>query len=127
MATKKQQVELIREGCKLDRRIKKAQVKLAAIKLQMQDWESGTVGTEQGDTVTISRINMHTEPNPTKIYKWFKKNLTAAQFFSCVKIQVDITKKLMGEPMFEKLLLLLLLPLLPLLLLLLLHYYYYHC
>ena len=100
--TKKKQAELIREGCKLDRRIKKAQVKLATIKAEMTDWPEGSVGTEQGDIVTIKKVNQYTEPNPNKVYNWFKKNLTASHFFSCVKIQVEITKKLMGEPMFEK-------------------------
>ena len=101
--TVEKKVEMIEEGCKLDRRIKKAKGLLDNIKKKVKkDWEVGSFATASGASVCINERDAFEDPDTKKVYNWFMKHSDIKTFLKHIKINADQTKKFIGEKKFEK-------------------------
>ena len=77
---------LIAEGCKLNKKKKDAEKRLAEIKIEIDLTADGTYKNEAGDSLVISSSEKFTEIEPKKVLAYLKKMKMGARFPETIKI-----------------------------------------
>lgn len=89
--------DLLAEACKLDKQKKKAEKRLKEIKKAMGFTDAGDYVNDKGNRLVVSHADNFSDIDPEELYNLFVKKKKKKKFFTTVKVQLGILKKLIPQ------------------------------